>query len=74
MESLLIIGAFIMLGISSYYQGRRVGAQSMAVTIARVAERKYPDFKKIVARGMLEDLNKARKSAGKEPLRIKDMK
>ena len=71
MNTLLIIIAFALLGVASYRQGRRVGSMSMAITIAKVGERKFPDFKKTIALGMLDDLNEARKLAGKKPFPTK---
>lgn len=71
MNTLLITIAFVLVGIGGYLQGRRIGARSMALTIARVGERKYKNFKETIAKGMLDDLNKHRKEVGKDPIELK---
>ena len=70
MEIVLLGIAFVSIGIAGYLQGRRVGARSMALTIGNTGERLYPGFRVAIAKGMLEDLNKARAEAGMEPLNV----
>lgn len=74
MNTLLIIIAFVLVGLGAFFQGRRFGAKSMAATIAKVGEKKYKNFKVTIAKGMLEELNAHRVAMGKEPIKLVEKK